>query len=200
MNAKLVSIILIFLFISYIISLFFIPYSSSSKTDLLPTILQSASENYIPTHAIMSDRDGLLASLEINNIYIPPKTIIMFSGEIIPSGWVECNGENGTPNLRGRIPLVFNNSSNSLANKIGNKGGKYDIPLSISEIPSHTHTGKTQEGGFGKVSYGTVCGATTRIADDRDEHTHTFTTNSTGGSQPHNNMPPYYVLRFIMKT
>jgi microcystin-dependent protein len=31
-------------------------------------------------------------------------------------------------------------------------------------------------------------------------HTHTFTTASTGGGQAHNNMPPYYVLAYIMKT
>lgn len=30
-------------------------------------------------------------------------------------------------------------------------------------------------------------------------HSHTFTTNSTGGDQAHNNMPPFYVLAYIMK-
>jgi microcystin-dependent protein len=30
-------------------------------------------------------------------------------------------------------------------------------------------------------------------------HDHTFTTNSTGGGQAHNNMPPFYVLAYIMK-
>lgn len=198
MNAKLISIILILLFISYVISLFFLPYSKTGLS--LPPILRSASEDYIPTHAIVSDSSALLASLEINNIYIPPKTIIMFSGETVPSGWVECNGENGTPDLRGRIPLAFNNSIGSLANKMGNKGGKYDVTLSVSEMPSHTHTGQTTDAGYGKTDWGTICGATSSISDNRGEHTHSFTTNTTGGSQPHNNMPPYYVLKFIMKT
>lgn len=30
-------------------------------------------------------------------------------------------------------------------------------------------------------------------------HTHTFTTNSTGGDVAHNTMPPFYVLAYIMK-
>jgi microcystin-dependent protein len=31
------------------------------------------------------------------------------------------------------------------------------------------------------------------------DHTHTFTTNNTGGGQPHNNMPPFAVLNYIIK-
>lgn len=42
----------------------------------------------------------------------------------------------------------------------------------------HTHTFETAAGGV---------------------HNHTFTSNSTGGSVPHNNMPPYYVLAYIMR-
>lgn len=30
-------------------------------------------------------------------------------------------------------------------------------------------------------------------------HTHTFTSDATGGGQAHNNMPPYYVLAYIIK-
>jgi len=35
--------------------------------------------------------------------------------------------------------------------------------------------------------------------DPNGTHSHTFTSNSTGGGEAHNNMPPYYVLAYIMK-
>ena len=31
------------------------------------------------------------------------------------------------------------------------------------------------------------------------EHNHSFQTNLTGGDQPHENRPPYYVLAYIIK-
>lgn len=198
MNTNWISIILVLLFVVYFTSLFVV--SPIAKLGSGSSTILSTSEQYIPTTAFVSNSSGLLASMDLNNIYIPPKTIIMFSGQSIPSGWVECNGYNGTPDLRGRIPLAFNNSQNSLANKIGNTGGQYDVSLLESELPTHTHTGKTTEGGYGLTDWGTVCGATTSIADNRDNHIHILNIDYTGNSDPHNNMPPYYAVRFIMKT
>ena len=39
----------------------------------------------------------------------------------------------------------------------------------------------------------------TIIIDNNGAHTHVFTTNSTGGNNSHENMPPFYVLVYIMK-
>jgi microcystin-dependent protein len=41
----------------------------------------------------------------------------------------------------------------------------------------------------------------THLTEDSGSHSHTFsfTTNPTGGGQPHENRPPYYALAFIMK-
>lgn len=197
MNANWISIILILLFVFYVVNLILMPYSRDLGTSISKML--STSEQYIPTTAFGSDSSGLVASFDVNNIYIPPKTIIMFYGDVIPSGWVECDGEFGTPDLRGRIPLAFNNSQNSLANKIGNTGGKYAVQLSVAEMAAHRHTGKTSDAGYGTTDWGTSCGATSSISDNRDSHTHTFTTNATGGGQAHNNMPPYYAVKFIMK-
>lgn len=42
--------------------------------------------------------------------------------------------------------------------------------------------------------------STTGISvDSAGAHTHTFTTGASGGGQVHNNMPPFYVLAYIMK-
>jgi len=197
MNANWISVILILLFLFYITYLVFMPYLGRVSASVAQML--STSEQYIPTTAFACDSSGLVASFDLKNIYIPPKTIIMFHGAVIPSGWVECNGQNGTPNLSGRMPLAFNNSQNTLANRIGNTGGKYGVRLSVAEMPSHKHTGKTSEAGRNKDTRSSLCGAGT-TPDDRDSHTHSFTTNATGGGGEHNNLPPYYAVRFIMKT
>jgi microcystin-dependent protein len=46
----------------------------------------------------------------------------------------------------------------------------------------------------------TTTSSTTGITINNDgTHTHTFTTDSTGGDQPHNNLQPYIVLNYIIK-
>lgn len=70
-------------------------------------------------------------------------------------------------------------------------GGQSTINNSTSMVstgitlndPQHQHTGTTDAGGWGRVSASPAVSATTMdVADDRDSHTHTFTTNlnSTG--------------------
>lgn len=51
--------------------------------------------------------DKTLATVEwvkqLSESAIPVGTIIAYHGEVIPKGWVLCNGENGTPNLLGKF-------------------------------------------------------------------------------------------------
>ena len=119
---------------------------------------------------------------------IPTGVIVMWSGAIasVPSGWSLCNGSNGTPDLRNRFVLGAGSSY-----AVGATGGEVMHTLTIDEMPAHTH------------SY--VMPPTGRDNMSRDDLNHQFgwnsnsTTGSTGGSQPHNNMPPYYALAYIMK-
>ena len=70
--------------------------------------------------------------------------------------------------------------------------------LSVAQMPSHTHT-------FNKGTYGDIAEAKGSANSGKQ------TTDATGGSQPHShtlegtlddasNLPPYYVLSFIMRT
>lgn len=58
--------------------------------------------------------------------------ILMWSGSIanIPSGWVLCDGNNGTPNLQDRFIVGAGSSYN-----VGSTGGSANATL-----PAHTHT------------------------------------------------------------
>lgn len=71
---------------------------------------------------------------------IPSGIIAMWSGAInnIPSGWLLCNGSNGTPDLRDRFIVGAGNSYN-----VGTTGGEAVHTLSVAELPNHNHTAST---------------------------------------------------------
>ena len=82
-----------------------------------------------------------------NSPYIIPKgVIVVWSGQStnIPFGWALCDGSNGTPDLRGKFVMGFNNNS-SLKNDdeiipardIGTKGGREE--LRATDLPLHAH-------------------------------------------------------------
>lgn len=60
----------------------------------------------------------------------------MWSGasDSIPNGWLLCDGNNNTPDLRNRF-IVGAGSSYS----VGNTGGSDSVTLTTEQIPSHTH-------------------------------------------------------------
>ena len=94
---------------------------------------------------------------------IPSGIITMWSGSIsnIPKGWVLCNGQNGTPDLRDRF-IVGAGKSYS----VGNTGGANSVTLTVNNLPahshtmgsagSHSHTGSTNVSGSHTHSYGQV--------------------------------------------
>jgi len=115
---------------------------------------------------------------------IPSGLIAIWSGTIanIPSGWVLCNGSNGTPDLRDRMVTGVGTTY-----VVGDTGGEATHTLTIPELPAHTHT-------YNKYTY------TGSGWDNGNNFEDVLsTTGSTGGGQSHNNMPPYYALAFIMK-
>lgn len=74
---------------------------------------------------------------DLNTRLMPSGGIIMWSGAQadIPSGWVLCDGNNSTPDLRGRFVVGAGG-----AYSVGATGGNTSVALSESNIPSHTHS------------------------------------------------------------
>ena len=67
-------------------------------------------------------------------------------------------------------------------------GGESEHKLTQSEMPAHTHN-------VNSWSYGTIAGGDYNTINIKNEIKNaTLVSDSTGGSQPHNNMPPYLTV------
>lgn len=120
---------------------------------------------------------------------VPSGFIGMWSGTEIPYGWFLCDGENGTPDLRDRFVLGAGTKYTA-----GSTGGEEEVTLTVAQMPSHNHTlNNSFDSGNTNGNAYNFATKYLRVQLDRTS------IGNTGSSQPHNNMPPYYVLAFIMK-
>ena len=105
------------------------------------------------------------------------------ANEPIPEGWREY-----VP-LRGRMPIGHNSADPDFG-RIGAEGGEKTHTLTIAEIPRHSHSlffKRTQDDqGFGSHEDEFSIGSSDSVH-----------TTDEGGDQPHNNMPPYRVIKYI---
>ena len=125
---------------------------------------------------------------------VPVGTIILWHGYAseVPSGWAVCNGDNGTPDMRGRFPVGAGNQY-----RPGETGGAASVALSVDEMPSHSHGYELRDDNNRDLAHG---------ADRNDGVWHgdkTVTTGSACGdgdsAQPHENRPPFKTIHFIMR-
>lgn len=132
---------------------------------------------------------------------IPVGGIIMWSGTNVPSGWALCNGQTNsgivTPNLSGRFVLGSGSGAGLTSRTIGQKGGEEKHALTVGEMPSHSHTTTFAHNGYPDGS-----GDRTDnyyIMDSSRGSTRSYSTSSAGSGAAHENMPPFYVLAYIMR-
>lgn len=143
--------------------------------------------------------------------------IRIFSFNFPPKGWALCNGQllpinqnqalfsllgttyggNGTtnfalPNLQGMVPI---HQGNGFA--LGQTGGEQNHTLIASEMPQHTHPASASSNvanqGVATNNFW-ANGNQPAYAVSPDGLMSSAAVSSVGGSQPHNNMPPYLVL------
>jgi microcystin-dependent protein len=149
--------------------------------------------------------------------------IRMFAGNFAPVGWAFCNGalipisENdalfnliGTtyggdgqetfalPNLQSRIPVHVGPGF-----ALGQSGGTESVTLTTSQIPSHSHVPKclSTTGNLAVPTAGVWAQPTS--GTDYSDVAPNLTMDpaalqSSGGSQPHDNMVPFLVVNFIL--
>ena len=120
-------------------------------------------------------------------VAIPSGGIILWSGaaNAIPSGFVLCDGNNGTPNLSGRFVVGYSASDSDF--DVGDTGGAKTDSISISVSGTTGTPSSTAKAQF--TNNINLFGTST--------HTHSF---SGSGSATVDTLPPYYALCYIMKT
>lgn len=161
----------------------------------------------------------------------------------MPNGWLACEGQaisrttynklynivstqygsgNGSstfnvPDLRGRVIAGYN-GSNSNFNDVGKKGGSETHKLTMSEMPSHNHSGSTNSTGNHKHDMRgwrlTTNGGSYKVRAREDisgdgwdggnigysgNHSHSFSTSYIGSNGYHNNLQPYMSVVYIIK-
>ena len=94
-----------------------------------------------------------------------------------------------TPDLNGRF-IVGAGNVGSITVNMGDVGGEAEHTLTVPEMPSHTHT---QTNIIFNVDVEPPLGVPDPSGAGLAPPTQT---GSTGGDQPHNNLPPYYGLLY----
>lgn len=126
------------------------------------------------------------------------------------TAWHLCDGTNGTPDLRGRFILGA-----SASHAPGTTGGEEAHSLTRDENAPHDHGATCSTAGLhahdikspaGKADDGSGIGrgyiwdkVKTYNTEQAGLHAHQITIGVSGSGAPHNNMPPYYTLSYIMK-
>lgn len=137
----------------------------------------SPSANQVPVYS-----GSAWVPTSTTNLGFTSGMIMLWSGSIasIPSGWVLCNGSNGTPDLRDRFVMGAGSTYS-----VGGTGGAATVNL------QHNHSGFTGASVTGST------GGTVLVNTNATEHRHSISNDLSTAQSVLN---PYYALAFIMKT
>jgi len=146
--------------------------------------------------------------------------IKLISFNFPPRGWAFCNGQLmpinqnqalfsilgttyggdgmrtfGLPNLQGRVPIHVGSGI-----VLGEQGGETTHTLNTQEMPAHSHAPVGTTASADQAAPGVNLWAVDNYATYVPTPNAALnpTIQNAGGSQPHENMPPYLVLNFVI--
>lgn len=154
---------------------------------------------------------------------VPPGVVVMWSGTLdrVPQGWALCDGNNDTPNLIGRFVMgpssthpMHSNGGSADATLVAHTHGMGNHTHPLVD-PGHTHDTEFTVGAGGSEaqnSWGDIGSSggndqytTVKPNGARSKVTGitigaaTGDTSSAGVDPTGTNLPPYYVLAYIIK-
>ena len=146
--------------------------------------------------------------------------IMMCSFNFAPRGWAQCNGQLlpinqnqalfslmgttyggdgrvnfGLPDLRGRAPMHVGQGFVQ-----GQRSGEEFHTVTQQELPQHVHLlqGTTATGRAKDPANNALASARGHYAEAGDVAMHPSSVTNVGGSQPHENRPPFAVINFVV--
>ena len=155
----------------------------------------------------------------------PVGAISLYSAATAPSGWLLCRGQavsrstyndlfsvigttygsgNGSttfnlPNLQGNVPVGLNSSDASF-DSLGETGGEKTHTLTIDEMPRHRHPLLGYSIAWGNGTYTYIDASMIHGYQEKNAaYVNSDYSDYKGSSSPHNNMPPFVVLNYIIK-
>jgi hypothetical protein len=129
---------------------------------------------------------------------LPVGVIIMWANGSLPSDkWALCDGNDGRPDLNGRVPL----GTSAISSTVGTESGASTITLSEAQMPEHVHAphlhtlmgNSVVTGGSPGIPAGGSSFSWINWAQAGDN------SSSTGGGEAHSNMQPSTTVHFIIK-
>ncbi|MEW5848834.1 MAG: tail fiber protein [Myxococcota bacterium] len=152
--------------------------------------------------------------------------IRLFAGNFAPQSWAFCMGQilpiaqntalfsilgttyggNGQttfalPDLRGRTAIGAGQGAGLSDYNLGQLGGAESVTLLTSELPAHTHqvSASSQAAAAAEPTNAFLAAAGSNVYSNTPNTTmNAAMVGVTGSSQPHNNMPPYLALNYII--
>lgn len=152
-----------------------------------------------PTAASGTSTTQIATTAFVTANSVPSGAILLWSGSVsnIPTGFVICDGNNSTPDLRNRFVVGAGDTY-----AVDATGGSAD-----AVVVSHTHTVNDPGHNHSVPNSGSQNNSFdsgTTVGNDTTGTSGTATTgitiNSAGESGTNKNLPPYYALAYIMKT
>ncbi|MEH6786792.1 MAG: tail fiber protein [Paracoccus sp. (in: a-proteobacteria)] len=152
--------------------------------------------------------------------------IVLFGGNFAPRGWAFCDGQLlaiasnsalfsilgttyggdgrtsfGLPDLRGRVPMHAGSGPGLTPREIGQSLGRETVTLDTTQMPSHSHEvsvlnapADNDRPSGDLLARSAIYSATTSPTVALNP----ATIATSGGSQPHDNMPPTLCINYII--
>jgi len=204
------------------------PTPTTDRCEALRRVLYEQPQLICDFLNYMLNADGTLSQTFRDEVFqLPPGIVQAYAGADIPEGWLWCNGQEvsrttyanlftkiGTvygagdaattfnlPDLQGKS--LFGLSGTDADFPLAGSGGAKTVTLDVTQIPAHNHTfgveddGLPTDGETGRLRVGggeEVDWQPNNVAAALGE------TRNTGGGLSHDNLPPYAVFRFLIKT
>ena len=162
-------------------------------------------------------QEPFLGEIDLVAFSFPPKGFAECNGQLLPINQNQAlfallgttYGGNGQttfalPDLRGRRAVGMGQGPGLQNYSLGQFGGEESVTLNVAQLPSHTHTAEASSApGTSPLPTAHFWASQSQVYLYSNAPLGFTSMNpeairSTGGSQPHDNMPPYLVLNYII--